>query len=68
MDCPDSERLISYVVDGVEDSELATHARSCENCRTDLWIIRVLAGDGEDNRVSEELLARIMASLPPASA
>ena len=39
MDCPDSERLISYVVDGVEDSELATRARSCENCRADLRIM-----------------------------
>ncbi len=68
MACPDIELLIGYVVDGVEDSELATHARSCENCRADLRTIRVLAGDGEDNQLSEELVARIMASLPPASA
>ena len=47
------------MVDGVEDSKLATYARSCENCRTDLWTIRVLAGNGEDNQLSEELVARI---------
>ncbi len=66
MACPDIDRMISFVVDGVEDPELATHARSCENCRTDLWIIRVLAGDGEGNQLSEEWVVRILASLPPA--
>ncbi len=67
--CPDIELLINFVVDGVEDSELATHARSCENCRTDLWIIRVLTGDGEDNRGFEEEATSSRRQLPslPAS-
>lgn len=40
MSCPDLERLLSVVVDGVVDPEADAHVRSCATCGGTLRLVR----------------------------
>lgn len=65
MNCPDIDRLIDLGLGDSEDSALQAHLQACPDCRADLLTIRALAGVGADEReISEELLSRIISSLP----